>query len=222
MRLETHQTMSNDALNWAVKQEIRGPAKAVLNSLANRASPGTAQCWPSHARISQETGFTVSTVKVALNKLKKLELIEWTNRLDAQGSLTSNLYTLQIRTPQPGDAPPPSRETPHPQPSNGCDSAGKSPSPQPRTGYKPKRGTQTKPKENKAPWQIRKDLDTLKERIEAIRSDTENQIDWISNNNPKGGYPLLRPEVKAQIDRLKDMAKSLQGDLDQAFERGVE
>lgn len=134
--------MSNQAIDWALSQEIKAPEKCVLLILANRANEHF-QCWPAHRDIAFQSGYSETTVKTALKKLRSQKLITWKHRPDQRGGLSSNLYLLlcsekrenrpaptagdnpapggrcptpRREVPHPGtvDAPAPRRETPHP------------------------------------------------------------------------------------------------------------
>ncbi len=104
--------MSNKAIDWAVCQDIKAPAKCVLLVLANRANTEL-QCWPSHKTIGFESGFGETSVKRALRKLRDEGLISWKHRTDGQGGISSNLYSL-ILDPPSRDAPPLQRERTRP------------------------------------------------------------------------------------------------------------
>ena len=139
--------MSNQAINWAISQPIRGPKKAVLVALANRANKDSRQCWPSHKLIASEAGVAVSTAKKALNGLRERGLIDWTQRPDGKGGLSSNLYTLLY--PQPGDDRPPGREGAKSSPDSDRVLVVADLPPPPGNGEKPSGRTQTESKENR-------------------------------------------------------------------------
>jgi hypothetical protein len=86
-----------------MNQEIKGPARAVLIVMADRAAEdGT--CWPSIATLAKECGFSRSTVKNSLRVLKSAGLLSWNQRTESSGDLTSNLYRLTLG--RAGDDPP--------------------------------------------------------------------------------------------------------------------
>jgi hypothetical protein len=95
--------MSNQHLSLVREIDgIKGPSRAVLNVLADRANDsGTA--WPSWKTLQRESGFSRSAIHAALNDLKRRGLVSWTNRRDESGDLTSNLYTLTLNGGSPGD-----------------------------------------------------------------------------------------------------------------------
>jgi hypothetical protein len=81
-------------------RDIKGPARAVLTVLADRANEsGTA--WPSWRTLQRESGFCRSAVHDALRSLRTAGLVSWTQRRDEFGDLTSNIYRLTL--PSPGD-----------------------------------------------------------------------------------------------------------------------
>lgn len=87
--------------NWMVRDTtISGHAKLVYISLMSRTSRTNAS-WPSHALIGRECGIGVTSVKAALNELKKLELVSWQKRTRDDGGATSNMYFIQTTLKQP-------------------------------------------------------------------------------------------------------------------------
>jgi DNA-binding transcriptional MocR family regulator len=81
-----------------MQMKIGDPAaKLVLLALADRADKETGQCWPSLARIAEDTELSVTTVKRRLNKLEERGLI----RRD-QRDHNSTLYTLAPTEPGVG------------------------------------------------------------------------------------------------------------------------
>ncbi len=74
---------------------LKGTIKPIALALENRAND-TGICWPSIKTLSNDTGFSVSTVKRAVHSLSKSGhlIIEVRTRKD--GSQTSNLYTLVL------------------------------------------------------------------------------------------------------------------------------
>jgi hypothetical protein len=84
--------------------EVKGPSRAVLMALADRAD-NVGQCYPSLATIAKDAGVCVSTVKTALRKLRSAGFITWKNTTTEAGDAGSNIYhvTLEGRA---GDAPP--------------------------------------------------------------------------------------------------------------------
>jgi hypothetical protein len=125
--------MSVTALNWAYQQHCpSGVAKSVLVYLANCASKGGGDCWPSVPNIVLAVQHTERAVRHALVSLVESGLltIEQRFRLDSPRSRTSNCYHLPVVSIAPSSRetspdlpaespPPPLRERPHPP----CDSA---------------------------------------------------------------------------------------------------
>lgn len=62
--------MSIEALNWAFKQPVKGPAKAVLIVLADHVDQD-GWCWPSIARLGFRSGFAERAVQMALRQLAR-------------------------------------------------------------------------------------------------------------------------------------------------------
>jgi DNA-binding IclR family transcriptional regulator len=86
--------MSFQAMAWAVKQTAPTKAKFLLIMLANYADD-RGHCWPSIKTLCVDTGIPRSTLKLYLDRLVKLGLIEKAKR--SKGVLqTSNLYVLRL------------------------------------------------------------------------------------------------------------------------------
>ena len=62
--------MSFQAMAWAVGQMLPTREKFVLLMLANRTNSDTGRCDPSHKRIAEDCGMSVSSVKRAIQKLE--------------------------------------------------------------------------------------------------------------------------------------------------------
>lgn len=101
--------MSLLALSAALQTKITDPlAKFVLMLLANRHNADTGQCFPSLARICEDSAISRRTV---INKLQKLEAegyIKAVPRTRDNGSQTSNGYLMLYLN---GISPEPSTET---------------------------------------------------------------------------------------------------------------
>jgi DNA-binding transcriptional MocR family regulator len=87
--------MSNAILSQVRKLTVKGPQRAVLLVLADRADD-SGQCWPSHSTLARESGLARSTVKKVLLQLREAGLIRWEQRRDDSGDLTSNRYFLAV------------------------------------------------------------------------------------------------------------------------------
>jgi len=80
-------------LVWLLPTERRSE-KLVLLALCDRANKKNNMCWPSHKDISVRTGLSNKTVRRAIKTLCEMEIISYVKRRKADGSLTSNLYTI--------------------------------------------------------------------------------------------------------------------------------
>ncbi|MCX6879476.1 MAG: helix-turn-helix domain-containing protein [Verrucomicrobia bacterium] len=109
--------MSNQLLQEVRKLPVKGPAKAVLMTLADHADENW-RCWPSHLTIATESGVCKATVKNALRKLKCDGLLTWETTITEKGDPGSNSYRLTLgggvrdTPPRAGDAPPVGQEIP--------------------------------------------------------------------------------------------------------------
>ena len=84
--------MSFKHMAWAFQSVIGDPmAKLLLIALADRADKETHQCWPSLARLSQDTELSSATIKRKLNYLEERGFI-----LRIKRDQTSTLYTLAL------------------------------------------------------------------------------------------------------------------------------
>lgn len=81
--------------HWIIEHpEITGSAIRVYLHLRKRAgADGTA--WPSRKRIAADLGVAIKTADTALNVLSKIGAVIITERYDADGAQTSNLYTVR-------------------------------------------------------------------------------------------------------------------------------
>jgi hypothetical protein len=84
--------------------EIKGPPRAVLMALADRAND-SGKCWPSLATIAKDAGVCLSSVKVALRKLRASGLVTWTHTTTEAGDAGCNIYHIAVGG-RAGDAPP--------------------------------------------------------------------------------------------------------------------
>lgn len=82
----------------AFQSDLKPRARLVLNCLALHCNKD-GQCFPSIRTIARECGYSVNTVKRALDDLVKAGFVVKEARFDAErkhGGQTSNLYTLNI------------------------------------------------------------------------------------------------------------------------------
>ena len=87
--------MSLHHLTLVRDMTLKGPPRALLMALADRAND-SGECWPSMTTLAKECGFCRSTVKNSIRRLKEAGLINWKQRRDENGDLTSNLYVLNL------------------------------------------------------------------------------------------------------------------------------
>ncbi|MDF2529225.1 MAG: hypothetical protein K0Q57_105 [Gammaproteobacteria bacterium] len=87
--------MSNQAIDWALKQNVKGSRKAVLFALANRAN-SNGICWPGLSTLAQEAGYSRSTVIESTKALEKLGLINKAFTYDTFGKRSGIKYKLNV------------------------------------------------------------------------------------------------------------------------------
>jgi len=74
-------------------QKLPSRAKVVYIYLCDRANDeGT--CFPSHRKIAEDLGLSVSTVKRAIRDLEQAEVIEKAARFHLKNGRRSNLYHI--------------------------------------------------------------------------------------------------------------------------------
>lgn len=84
-------------MRWALKQATGSPiTKLVLVALANYAGDDWS-CWPSNARIAQDTHLSERAVRQAIAALRAEKLIATSSRFDDAGRQTANVVTLAGR-----------------------------------------------------------------------------------------------------------------------------
>lgn len=76
-------------------KHIKGPSKAVLVALADRANEDSI-CWPSHATIAADTGLGRSTVRKHVKLLADAGLLVTEKRSTESGDSDSNRYRLTL------------------------------------------------------------------------------------------------------------------------------
>lgn len=87
--------MSFQAMAWAVDQKLPTREKFVLLMLANRTNHDTGRCDPSHKRIAEDCGMSVSTVKRAIMTLEDGGYVVAENR-SANSVKLPNQYRLLL------------------------------------------------------------------------------------------------------------------------------
>ena len=85
--------MSYQAQVWARSLKLPPAPKAVLLALAFRADINQ-ECWPSQARIAQDTGLSERTVRRHLQRLEASGLIKRKKRFSDDGRQLSDRYVL--------------------------------------------------------------------------------------------------------------------------------
>jgi DNA-binding transcriptional ArsR family regulator len=95
-------SLDNDIIDVHAKT-IGALGVAIYAVLARYANRTTGECWPAIGRIARTLDLARSTVKVYLRKLEEVGLIATTERQDAAGDPTSNLYTLLDPAPRAVD-----------------------------------------------------------------------------------------------------------------------
>lgn len=92
----------------AFQSDLKPRARLILNCLALHCNKD-GQCFPSIKTIAKECGYSVNTVKRALDDLVKAGFITKEPRFDTErkhGGQTSNLYTLNIVEPKKEESKP--------------------------------------------------------------------------------------------------------------------
>lgn len=85
--------MSLDAMNWAWKAQVNTSAqRLVLLSLADRAGENNT-CFPSNARLAQDTVLNIKTVQKVIGQLMELGLVEDTGK---RTGATNQVRVLQL------------------------------------------------------------------------------------------------------------------------------
>ena len=102
--------MSYQLMGWAAEQQTGSiTRKAVLMALANAANHHTGRCYPSVAKLCEETEGKPTAVKDALAALAEQGLIKRTRRRRRDGSLGTYEYTFphveEAADLEPGDGP---------------------------------------------------------------------------------------------------------------------
>ena len=94
-------------------QDMSGPQKAVLISLADNAND-EGYCWPSVARISERTCLAERTVQAAIKWLCVAGILSVRERMgrSTMYTLTPAGYAPGTKCPPAADAPPPRQEVP--------------------------------------------------------------------------------------------------------------
>jgi GntR family transcriptional regulator len=81
-------------LDFLYRMDLPHRAKSVYIYLADRANKNN-ECWPAIPTIARELKLSQSTVRRALQDLRKAGLLETEQRYRKQGGKSSLLYTLR-------------------------------------------------------------------------------------------------------------------------------
>lgn len=87
--------MSFECMAWAVKQKLPATQKIVLLMLADRTNGDTGRCNPSMARLADDCGMSVRSVRNAIRLLEEAGLITTQQRV-IEGVFVPNHYILNI------------------------------------------------------------------------------------------------------------------------------
>lgn len=82
-------------MTWATEQDLKANEKIVLVMLANRCNHDTGRCDPSHKRLAQECGMSLSTLKRCIDKLELAGLLTIEHR-ELNGVSLPNQYHLHL------------------------------------------------------------------------------------------------------------------------------
>lgn len=97
--------MSNKAITWAWDQQLPPREKLILICLADAANDEDWQCWPSQRHVAAKTGYSIATVKRSLKTLDETGYLTRDHRRRADGSRSSDVYTLNTTRVQPDTTP---------------------------------------------------------------------------------------------------------------------
>lgn len=87
--------MSFEAMAWAVKHKLPSKQKIVILMLANRTNGDTGRCDPSHKRLAEDCGLSVSSVKRAISDLEQAGILRVIERHSGEVQLP-NQYLLNL------------------------------------------------------------------------------------------------------------------------------
>lgn len=87
--------MSFQAMSWAVDKKLPTNQKMALLMLANRTNHDTGRCDPSHKRLAEDCGMSVSTLKRCIKQLEEQGLLKVITRKNGDVNLP-NQYVLNL------------------------------------------------------------------------------------------------------------------------------
>jgi uncharacterized phage protein (TIGR02220 family) len=82
-------------MSWAVDMKLPTNQKMVLLMLANRTNHDTGRCDPSHKRLAEDCGMSISTLKRCIRQLEESGLLEIITRKNGDVNLP-NQYILKL------------------------------------------------------------------------------------------------------------------------------
>lgn len=87
--------MSLEYITKVLTINVNPTQKLILIVLANYSNE-FGESYPSHKRLTQLTGLSLSAIKDNLKKLRSQGLVDWQNRKNDKDEYTSNLYKIQV------------------------------------------------------------------------------------------------------------------------------
>jgi|TARA_B100001094_G_C18048735_1_gene728879 DNA-binding transcriptional MocR family regulator len=87
--------MSLEYITKVLTVNVNPTQKLILIVLANYSNE-FGESYPSHRRLTQLTGLSLSAIKDNLKKLRTQGLVDWQNRKNDKDEYTSNLYKIQV------------------------------------------------------------------------------------------------------------------------------
>ena len=85
--------MSLEYITKVLTTEVNPTQKLILIVLANYSNE-YGESYPSHKKLTQLTGLSLSAIKDNLKKLRAQGIIDWENRVNDRDEYTSNLYKI--------------------------------------------------------------------------------------------------------------------------------
>ena len=85
--------MSLEYITKVLTIEVNPTQKLILIVLANYSNE-YGESYPSHKKLTQLTGLSLSAIKDNLKKLRAQGIIDWENRVNDRDEYTSNLYKI--------------------------------------------------------------------------------------------------------------------------------
>ena len=85
--------MSLEYITKVLTTEVHPTQKLILIVLANYSNE-YGESYPSHKKLTQLTGLSLSAIKDNLKKLRAQGIIDWENRVNDRDEYTSNLYKI--------------------------------------------------------------------------------------------------------------------------------